>query len=72
MDLQKKQELKQVIEFYLQIKPKLFGKKLPNDSLFAKLKGEEGSKIELLVYRKSAIKNLKLTVTGDVVPIKKC
>src|SRR6478735_6296734 len=31
-------------------KTKLYGRKLPNDSLFAALKGEVGSRIELTVY----------------------
>ena len=38
---------------------KLFGKKLPSDSLFTKLKGKEGSSIELTIYRKSVNKKLK-------------
>lgn len=49
---------------------KLFGRKLPNDSLFSKLKGAEGSKITLTVYRKSENKKFKVAVTRDVVPIK--
>ena len=36
---------------------KLYGRKLPNDSLFSKLKGAEGSKITLTVYRKSEKKS---------------
>lgn len=38
-------------------KTKLFGRKLPTDSLFAKLKGKEGSEILITVYRKSEKKN---------------
>ena len=49
---------------------KLFGRKLPTDSLFAKLKGEEGSEIELTIYRKSDAKKYKIKVRRDVVPIK--
>ncbi len=49
---------------------KLFGKKLPTDSLFSKLKGKEGSTIELTVYRKSENKKLKFKFKRDVVPIK--
>ncbi len=49
---------------------KLYGRELPNDSLFSKLKGEEGSKIQLTVYRKSENKKFKVNVTRDVVPIK--
>lgn len=48
----------------------LFGRKLPNDSLFSKLKGEVGSEIELTIYRKSEKKKLKIKVKRDVVAIK--
>ncbi|WP_291132440.1 S41 family peptidase [Flavobacterium sp. UBA7682] len=51
-------------------KDKLFGRKLPTDSLFNKLKGEEGSSVLLTIYRKSANKKLKIPVIRDVVPIK--
>lgn len=51
-------------------KTKLYGRKLPNDSLFAKLKGSVGSEIELTVYRKSEGKKIKLKVKRDVIPIK--
>ena len=51
-------------------KTKLFGRKLPTDSLFNKLKGKEGSKVLLTVFRKSTNKKLKLTVVREVVPIK--
>nr|WP_315195097.1 S41 family peptidase [uncultured Flavobacterium sp.] len=51
-------------------KTKLFGRKLPNDSLFATLKGEVGSKIELIVYRKSEHKKMKITIKRDVIPLK--
>lgn len=49
---------------------KLYGRELPNDSLFAKLKGEEGSKLTLTIYRKSEDKKFKVNLTRDVVPIK--
>lgn len=49
---------------------KLFGRKLPTDSLFAKLKGEEGSEIELTIFRKSDNKKYKIKVRRDIVPIK--
>lgn len=49
---------------------KLFGRKLPTDTLFTKLKGEEGTKLTLTIYRKSANKKFKVDVTRDVVPIK--
>jgi carboxyl-terminal processing protease len=51
-------------------KDKLFGRKLPTDSLFNKLKGEEGSSVLLTIYRKSSNKKLKIPVVRDVVPIK--
>ncbi len=51
-------------------KTKLFGRKLPSDSLFSKLKGERGSEIELTVYRKSEHRKLKIRLHRDVVPIK--
>lgn len=49
---------------------KLFGRKLPTDSLFSKLKGEEGSKVKLTIYRKSENKNFTVSVKRAVVPIK--
>jgi carboxyl-terminal processing protease len=51
-------------------KTKLFGRKLPNDSLFATLKGEVGSQIQLTVYRKSEHKKIKITIKRDVIPLK--
>lgn len=49
---------------------KLYGRKLPNDTLFSKLKGEEGTKVQLTVFRKSENKKFKVSITRDVVPIK--
>lgn len=51
-------------------KTKMFGRKLPNDSLFAKLKGKEGSEIVLTIYRKSDNKIRKIKVKRGVIPIK--
>ena len=51
-------------------KSKLFGRKLPTDSLYNKLKGEEGSKVNLLIYRKSVNKKLNIIVEREIVPIK--
>lgn len=51
-------------------KTKMFGRKLPNDSLFAKLKGEEGSEVLLTLYRKSENKKLKVKVKRGIIPIK--
>lgn len=49
---------------------KLYGRKLPTDSLFSKLKGTVGSDIELTIYRKSERKKLKIKVKRDVIPLK--
>lgn len=49
---------------------KLYGRKLPNDTLFSKLKGEEGSKLTLTVFRKSENRKFNVSLTRDVVPIK--
>lgn len=49
---------------------KLYGRKLPTDSLFSKLKGEEGSEVELTVFRKSQNKILKIKVVRETVPIR--
>lgn len=49
---------------------KLYGRKLPTDSLFGKLKGEQGSEVVLTIFRKSENKKLKIKVIRDIVPIK--
>lgn len=49
---------------------KLYGRKLSNDTLFSKLKGEEGSNVTLTIFRKSENKKFKIDVKRDVVPIK--
>lgn len=51
-------------------KTKLFGRKLPNDSLFSKLKGKEGSEIIVTIYRKSENKKIKIKIKRGVIPIK--
>ncbi|NRT11598.1 S41 family peptidase [Flavobacterium sp. 14A] len=51
-------------------KTKLFGRKLPSDSLFSSLKGAEGSQVELTIYRKSENKKIKIKVKRDVIPLK--
>jgi len=51
-------------------KTKLYGRRLPSDSLFSKLKGIKGSEIELTVFRKSEQKKLKFKVKRDIIPIK--
>jgi carboxyl-terminal processing protease len=49
---------------------KLYGRNLPSDSLFSKLKGQEGSQVQLTIYRKSDRRTLKVIVTRAVIPIK--
>ena len=49
---------------------KLFGRKLPSESLFNKLKGKESSEVLLTIFRKSTNKKIKIKVIRDVVPIK--
>jgi len=51
-------------------KTKLFGRKLPNDSLFSKLKGKEGSQIVLTVYRKTEKKKLRIKIMRGIIPLK--
>lgn len=49
---------------------KLFGRKLPTDSLYSKLKGEEGSALKLILYRKSCAKKITISLERERVPIK--
>jgi carboxyl-terminal processing protease len=49
---------------------KLFGRNLPTDSLFSKLKGEAGSQVMLTIYRKSENRTFKRQITRSVIPIK--
>ena len=51
-------------------KTKLYGRKLPTDSLFSKLKGKEGSEVLVTVYRKSENKKLNIKIKRGVIPIK--
>ncbi|RZK10733.1 MAG: S41 family peptidase [Flavobacterium sp.] len=51
-------------------KDRLFGKKIPQDTLFSKLKGNAGSEVQLTVFRKTQNKKFDVTVKRDVVPIK--
>lgn len=51
-------------------KSKLYGRKLPTDSLFSKLKGEKGSEVALTVFRKSENRKFTVVVKRDVVAIK--
>lgn len=49
---------------------KLFGKKLKNEVLYSKLKGEKDSQVVLTIYRKSKKKQLKIKIIRDIIPIK--
>ena len=49
---------------------KLFGKKLKNEILYSKLRGQKDSEVMLTVYRKSENKRLKVNIKRDIVPIK--
>ncbi len=51
-------------------KTKLYGRKLPTDSLFSKLKGKEGSEILVTIYRKSENKKLNIKIKRGIIPIK--
>lgn len=48
----------------------LFRKKYQSEQLFPILKGEIGSEIDLVIYRKSEHKKFKVTVTRDLIPVK--
>lgn len=49
---------------------RLFGRRLPSDSLFSKLKGQPGSEVVLTVFRKSENRKFKVKLQRDVVPIR--
>lgn len=51
-------------------KSKLFGKKVSSDSLFSKLRGPEGSTVNLQIYRKSEKRKINIRLKRDVIPIK--
>lgn len=48
----------------------LYGKKLENEYLFSRLKGSKGSKLSLLVYRKTTGKKYRFTLERGLVNIK--
>ena len=48
----------------------LFRKKITNDTLFAKLKGQENSEVNLTIYRKSINKKLVFKVVRKNIPLK--
>ena len=49
---------------------KLFGRKLPTDTLFSKLKGKEGSEVALTVYRNSEKKKINFKIKRGIIPLK--
>lgn len=49
---------------------KLFGKKISQEYLYSKLKGEKNTQVLLTIYRKSENKTLKIKVTRNTIPIK--
>lgn len=49
---------------------KLFGRELSTDSLYNYLKGEEGSKVKLTIFRKSENRKFAVNVTRSVIPLK--
>ncbi|MGF1558893.1 MAG: S41 family peptidase [Flavobacteriaceae bacterium] len=51
-------------------KDTLFGRSLPSDDIVDKLKGEKGTLVNLLVYRKSEDRTFNVDIKRDVVPIK--
>ncbi len=50
-------------------KKQLFSRNLNSNSIFPILKGKLGSKVDLVVYRKTENKNLKITLTRDHVAV---
>lgn len=51
-------------------KDRLYGRKIPSDSLFSKLKGAEGSEVTLTIFRKTENRKFKVNLRRGVVPIK--
>jgi carboxyl-terminal processing protease len=49
---------------------KLFNRKLPTDTLFSRLKGTQGSKVVLTVFRPLEHKTFKINLTRGEVPVK--
>ena len=48
----------------------LYGKRIPNSSLVDKLKGKNGTKVRLKIFRKSEDRTFAVVVKRDVVPIR--
>jgi carboxyl-terminal processing protease len=51
-------------------KTRLFGRNLPTDSLYNKLKGNKGSSVALTIFRKNSNEKLKVKVIRETVAIK--
>ncbi|KOS06728.1 peptidase S41 [Flavobacterium akiainvivens] len=49
---------------------KLFNRKLPTDTLFSRLKGTDGSKVQLTIFRPEGHKTFKINLTRGQVPVK--
>ena len=50
-------------------KQQLFNKKIKMKKLFQILKGEVGTKVNLVIYRKAENKKFTVSVTRDIIPI---
>ena len=48
----------------------LFGRRLPNDEVVSKLKGAQGSSVDLKVYRKSENRTFQVNLRRDRIPLK--
>ncbi|ALM08329.1 peptidase S41 [Sediminicola sp. YIK13] len=48
----------------------LFGKNMPNSSIVEKLKGKEGSKVNLNIFRKKDNRKFNVSIKRDLIPIK--
>ncbi len=49
---------------------KLFGRKLPSDSIFSKLKGQEGSQVNLTILRNPERKKINVSLKRASIPLK--
>ncbi len=65
-----KKGLKAGDKILLADKDTLFGKRIPNTTLVEKLKGKNGTKVALRIYRKSENRTFDVTIKRGVVPIK--
>ncbi|MEZ4786551.1 MAG: S41 family peptidase [Flavobacterium haoranii] len=51
-------------------KVQLYNKKIPSDSIISNLRGEEGSEVNLTIFRKTSGKKFKVKLTRDRIPLK--